>query len=649
MPSHSSSNTSANTPERPGILYWIVGALAITTAVSWLQFSVSNVCCGDFDGYYHIKWSRILWEGLRHGHLPAFTWLPLTTLSASRYADQHFLYHLLLIPFTWFSDLRLGAKLGTVLFGSLAVFALYWLVLRYRIRYALIWLLALLGCSWLFYVRLSLTRASSLSIIFIVAGIFLLLERKYFWLAPAAFLYVWTYNLFVMLLILSAIWFVVVYRTEKRIELRPILWSSLGTIAGFVVHPYFPRNVKLFFEHLAAKSGAANSQAVVGMEWYSLPTWNFTNSALVACLATVVGLIAFGYLIALQYDRRRLAGPLLFLLFSSFLLVISLRSVRFIEYWPPFAVLFAAFTLNEIWSGRQETEGEHAAATGTTVSRTAPSWCIGLAGVLLLAGAIYNFHTARINMQASTKNADHYQAAAQWMMANIPAGTMIYDVNWSDFGKLFFYDTMHRYVSGLDPIYLLDVHPELGQLTERLSNHSEADPAGAIASLFSKVVPEGVSYIFVGDYPAAPPPEWFNYMMRTGRFAVVYHDSESVILQALNLSQAQAANEDVRHLDNPIQRKSLLPQVTRRFGGDIYATDEENMPGGPALVIHNKKATAEWATRLFQNDSNSISGEVLWQLGYNIYMVTDGKNNWAMEVKGNPKFRGAFTGQAQKQ
>jgi hypothetical protein len=122
-----------------------------------------------------------------------------------------------------------------------------------------------------------------------------------------------------------------------------------------------------------------------------------------------------------------------------------------------------------------------------------------------------------------------------------------------------------------------------------------------------------------------------------------------VILQALNLSQAQAANEDVRHLDNPIQRKSLLPQVTRRFGGDIYATDEENMPGGPALVIHNKKATAEWATRLFQNDSNSISGEVLWQLGYNIYMVTDGKNNWAMEVKGNPKFRGAFTGQAQKQ
>lgn len=49
------------------------------------------------------------------------------------------------MPFTWFRDIRVGAKVATVLFGSAAVFSLYWLILRYRLRYPLLWLIALLG------------------------------------------------------------------------------------------------------------------------------------------------------------------------------------------------------------------------------------------------------------------------------------------------------------------------------------------------------------------------------------------------------------------------------------------------------------------------------------------------------------------------
>jgi hypothetical protein len=485
--------------------------------------------------------------------------------------------------------------------------------------------------------------------VFIVAGIFLLFEKKYVWLAPAAFLYVWTYNLFVMLLILTALWAVAVYCIERRIEWQPILWACLGTIAGFVIHPYFPRNVKLFLEHLAAKSGAAGSQATVGMEWYSLPAWNFTTSALVACLAMVVGYVSFGYLLSLRYERTRMYRPLLFLLFSSFLLIISLRSIRFIEYWPPFAVLFAAFTLQEIWTGDTRpanTEQIGAEPDAVPISpRRIPLWKLGLVCVLLAIAIVYNFRAARVSMYGAARDVDHYKAATQWMIANIPAGALIYDVNWSDFGKLFYYDTTHRYVSGLDAIYLLDAHPELEQLTERLSDHSERDPATAIATQFAKVEPAGLSYIFVGDYPVAPPPEWFNYVMRTGSFVSVYRDSQCVILQLLSLPPGAAVTDDIRHLDNPEQRKSLLPQIARRFGGGIYATDEESVPGGPALVIHNQQATEAWAVRLFQNDANSISGEVLWQLGYRLYVVTDGQKKWAMPVKGNPKYRAAFTNQ----
>jgi len=104
----------------------LVGALAIGVVFWWLQFhSTTAICCGDFDGYYHIRWARLLWENMRAGHLrpPAFPWLPLTTLSAGEYVDHHLLFHIILIPFTWFRDLQLGAKVAAFLFGSLLSFS----------------------------------------------------------------------------------------------------------------------------------------------------------------------------------------------------------------------------------------------------------------------------------------------------------------------------------------------------------------------------------------------------------------------------------------------------------------------------------------------------------------------------------------------
>ena len=93
----------------------VIGALVIGTVFWWLQRRTQAICCGDFDGYYHIKWARLIWENWRAKHfLPAFTWLPLTTLNAHDYVDHHLLFHVLLIPFTWFRDLQTGAKVAAL-------------------------------------------------------------------------------------------------------------------------------------------------------------------------------------------------------------------------------------------------------------------------------------------------------------------------------------------------------------------------------------------------------------------------------------------------------------------------------------------------------------------------------------------------------
>ena len=55
--------------------------------------------------------------------------------------DQHFLFHVLLMPFT-FGDLRLGAKLAAPLFSAIAIASIFALLVAYRIRYRWLWLLA---------------------------------------------------------------------------------------------------------------------------------------------------------------------------------------------------------------------------------------------------------------------------------------------------------------------------------------------------------------------------------------------------------------------------------------------------------------------------------------------------------------------------
>src|SRR6267143_2845844 len=165
-------------------LQLLAGAVAIGLIFWPLQFSTRSICCGDFDGYYHIMWSHLLWEGIKAHHLPQFIWLPLTTLNPRDYVDHHFLFHVFQIPFTWFRDLRLGAKIASLVFAVLAVFSCYWLLVRYRIRYVLVWLVALLACSTPFLFRLNMAKAPPFAIIYLIIGIYLFFEKKYWLLVP---------------------------------------------------------------------------------------------------------------------------------------------------------------------------------------------------------------------------------------------------------------------------------------------------------------------------------------------------------------------------------------------------------------------------------------------------------------------------------
>src|SRR6478752_2226771 len=253
------------------VIYLIFGFCAIAMVMAFLQWRTDAICCGDWDGYYHIRWSSLLWESFKRGHwLPSFTWLPLTVLNSRDYADHHFLFHLLQIPFLWFFEPVMAAKVSTVLYGTFAIFAAYWLLYKYDVKHQFVWLSAILTCSSMFYYRMNMAKAPAIAIIITIVGIYLLWERKYRWMAPLMFAFVWAYSLFPMLLIAALIWTIIIGWNERRFEWRPLVYAGAGLILGNVINPYFPHNLGLLFDHLSEQLRFGTDFPVpTSGEWYA--------------------------------------------------------------------------------------------------------------------------------------------------------------------------------------------------------------------------------------------------------------------------------------------------------------------------------------------------------------------------------------------
>jgi hypothetical protein len=530
------------------ILQLAAGVIAIGLIFWKLQFYTTAICCGDFDGYYHIKWSRELWQSFRNGLLvPEFPWLPLTTLNPKDYVDHHLLFHIIQIPFAQFADPRLGAKISSAVFGGLAVVSCYWLLIRYRIRYPLTWLVALLACSAPFLFRLNMAKAPPFAIIYLVIAIHLLFQRKYWPLLPLAFIFTLTYDMFVLLLFATIVWLGVIAWTEHRFEWKPLVWVVVGAIAGLVINPYFPQNLRLLAEHLTIKVTASDFDVKVGSEWYPYSSWEFLANSFIACVAMVVGYIFFE-----PGDRKRAHFPAFFLIFSTALMIMTARWKRIAEYWPPFAVMFAAFSLQVWLEGTRSTltrlsddvlaelqpffdrEGGFIAGRRREISDLIRMIVVAVITLMLGFVLFLNLRATALEISDSEPHT-YYERGAAWLRTHVPPGQIVFNTDWDDFPRLFYFDPMHRYVSGLDPSYLFDKNPELSRLYERITLGKEENPGPIIRDRF------GARYVFSDnnhhDFSAAA--------QESGWFEIVYEDEQCIIFHILDEEPSTAQPETV--------------------------------------------------------------------------------------------------------
>jgi hypothetical protein len=74
--------------------------------------------------------------------------------------------------------------------------------------------------------------------------------------------------------------------------------------------------------------------------------------------------------------------------------------------------------------------------------------------ILILAYPLYTSLNDARELLSNSKPADRYADAALWLQANSDPGDMIFQTDWDDFTRLFFYNTDAVYLAGLDPTYM---------------------------------------------------------------------------------------------------------------------------------------------------------------------------------------------------
>jgi hypothetical protein len=384
---------------------------------------------------------------------------------------------------------------------------------------------------------MNMTKAPPFAIIYLIIAIHLFFQRKYWLLFPLALIFTWTYDLFVLLIMATVFWVIAVAINEKTFEWRPLVLVLAGCAAGLIINPYFPHNFQLLYEHMKIKLTASDFDTKVGFEWYPYDSWEFLGNSAVACIAMFVGYIAFE-----PSERRRARYPIFFLLFSTALMIMTARWKRIAEYWPPFAVLFAAFSLQAWLVGvrsysyltrlpadvleelrpfldREPIELPQQETDWRDWREWVKTAVVSAVALVLSSVLFFNLRSVMKEIGESAPH-DHYRAGAEWLRANVPPGQIVFNADWDDFPRLFYYDSSHHYVSGLDPNYLYDKNPDLSRLYDRITLGNVEDPGPLIRDRF------GARYVFSDN----THHDFFEHARLSGWFDIVYEDAQCTIM-----------------------------------------------------------------------------------------------------------------------
>jgi hypothetical protein len=305
---------------------------------------------------------------------------------------------------------------------------------------------------------------------------------------------------------------------ERRLDINPLLYSSLGVLVGLLINPYFPYNILFAFQHITPKILETTSVSV-GIEWFPYNTGQLLSNSTLGLLAFISGTLALG----LNRQRMDVRTATIFLLTCVFGLMLF-QSRRFIEYFPAYSLVFAAFAWSPLISGSVllgvSNRVDYPWYSMTRIKSIIP---LTVLIFLLIPGIWMTFNKSKANLQASTTH-QLYAKASSWLETNTDPGERIFQTDWDDFPRLFFYNTHNTYLIGLDPTYMQFYDAELYDLWVEITQGKVLNPSNAISSIF------GAFYVLSDLHHQG----FITQAEIDSQMVEVYRDSEAVIFKIVS-------------------------------------------------------------------------------------------------------------------
>ncbi|MDZ4160154.1 MAG: hypothetical protein U1B80_10260, partial [Anaerolineaceae bacterium] len=252
----------------------------------------------------------------------------------------------------------------------------------------------------------------------------------------------------------------------------------------------------------------------VGNEWYPYNTSQLLENSLPALIAFISGTLALG-LSGRKIDARTALSFFTAILFGLMLF----QARRFVEYFPAFALIFAAFAWAPLLAHPQTAPANGAILPLQVVRANLPAIVLAIFVVLTIYKSV---PTAREQVDDS-KPYHLYAGASAWLEQNTPVGALVFQTDWDDFPRLFFYNTHNTYLAGLDPTYMQSYDPELYDLWVDITRGDVEDPSQYIVSNF------GSRYVHTDLYHG----DFLDQAKQDPGLREVYRDNQAVIFEVI--------------------------------------------------------------------------------------------------------------------
>jgi hypothetical protein len=459
-------------------LLWL-GLAGVAVALFYLSARIAAPEPWSYDEYYHLGLAR---ELRAHFPLRSFPWTPFSVLS-ERFADTAPLFHLALVPLAGL-PLEQAGLAGTAL-GQVFVLACLGVALwRLRLQHAWAHMLGMATLGSMFAMRFDMCRPHLLLIGFSLLFLGLLVTGARAWvLAALTAVFGLAHAGGWIAIFYAAAWGAAGWLTPapsggrgdpvapaegRRLLWRPVLWVAAGWIAGQLIHPNFPYNLRLMalqnlevpFE--ATPAGNAALRSLIGVE-LSPPELGTLAEQWTIFLAPLV-------VAATLLRQRRLrtrATVATAAVAVAFLLLGALLLRRMLELGAPLS-LFALAAL----AAERRRQGLGGWLGG---------WTAWAAAAALLVGTLWTATTLRTY---GFGRVSPPREMARWLGEHGRPGERVFTAQWADSAPLFYSAPRLQSLVALDPTLFFAKDPRLFQLYADVVQGRRQDAARVVRERF---------------------------------------------------------------------------------------------------------------------------------------------------------------------